>query len=318
MSKIFEVIYNSLENNNPVILMIVLKSEGSSPGREGFKMVVSSNGELFGSIGGGIMEYNLVEAARNKLREAEYSIELIEQLHDNGLDTDRSGMICSGSQTLAIIPFSSKDIDLICSIHESLKDSKESVLRVTQSGINLIIDKRNKQNFTFTFNNEKVWQYEENLFQQNIIYIIGGGHVGLALSKIMSFLNFYIVVLDDRSEIDTMKKNVFANEKIVISYDKIEDYIKEGDNNYLVIMTHGHKADELVLRKMLNKKVKYIGMMGSPEKVKYIFNNLLNDRIPVEKIKNIHSPIGIPIKSHTPEEIAISITAEIIKIKNAN
>jgi xanthine dehydrogenase accessory factor len=297
--------------------MIVVNSEGSSPGRPGFKMLVSSTGDLNGSIGGGIMEYNLVEQARKKLKEKDLSINIIRQFHNDESYNDRSGMICSGSQTMTLIPLIGKDQEIIYSILESIKDLKDYLLHISPNGLIIIPGKRNDKNNLFLFNNEMDWYYEENLNQKDLIYIIGGGHVGLALSRIMSILNFYIIVIDNRPEIDTIKKNNYANEKIIVSYDSIENYIKEGDNNYVVIMTFGHEADELILRKLMNKRFRYLGMMGSPQKIKQIFDNLINDEIPEEELNIVHAPIGIQINSHTPEEIAISIAAEIIKIKNS-
>jgi len=148
------------------------------------------------------------------------------------------------------------------------------------------------------------------------VYIIGGGHVGLALSRILSTLDFYVVVIDDRPDIDTLKKNSFADEIICKSYLEVDKLIPEGDSVYIVIMTAGHKADRLVLEKLINKSVKYLGMMGSRGTVDEIFSSLQKKGISKELFRKVRAPIGIQINSHTPEEIAVSICAELIKIKN--
>ena len=178
---------------------------------------------------------------------------------------------------------------------------------------NDLIQKR----IAFEFADEQNWKYQENITQQDTIYIIGGGHVGLALSKVMSLLGFYIVLLDNRPSLQTMELNQFADEKKVINYDDIEKYLEEGDHSYIAIVSHTHETDKFTLQKVMNKNFKYIGMMGSKSKVKNVMNELKQLGFSEEKLKRIHSPIGIEIKSETPEEIAISIAAEIIKIRNS-
>jgi xanthine dehydrogenase accessory factor len=132
----------------------------------------------------------------------------------------------------------------------------------------------------------------------------------------MKDLGFYVIVYDDREGIATMNNNIFANEKKIISYDKIGNEITESEKEYVTIMTFGHIADELVLKQLIRKKIKYLGMMGSASKVNQIYMNLLKAGYTKDDINNVHSPIGVSINSKTPEEIAISIAAEIIKIKN--
>ena len=90
----------------------------------------------------------------------------------------------------------------------------------------------------------------------------------------------------------------------------------EGDNVYVVIMTFAHKDDRRVLKRLLNKKIKYLGMMGSEEKVASIFSKLKEKGISQKELDWVDSPIGLPISSQTPDEIAISIAAKIISVKN--
>ena len=114
-----------------------------------------------------------------------------------------------------------------------------------------------------------------------------------------------------------MKKNLFANEKLVINYNDIEQYIPEGDRSYVAIMTTGHIADKLVLEKLVNKKLKYLGMISSKSKSKQVFQELTEAGVEKRRLELVHSPIGLNINSKTVEEIAISIFAEIIQIKNS-
>ena len=104
---IWRLIINSLKQNTPVMLLYVLESKGSSPGRQGFFMAVNANGEMEGSIGGGIMEHKFVEMAKEKLKAAGNELRdagIRKQLHDKSAAKNQSGMICSGEQTILLYP----------------------------------------------------------------------------------------------------------------------------------------------------------------------------------------------------------------------
>ena len=130
-------------------------------------------------------------------------------------------------------------------------------------------------------------------------------------------MDFYIALFDDRSDLNTLAKNEFVHEKKIIeSYEKIGDVIESGENVYTVVMTLGYKFDEIVIRKLFDKNFKYFGVLGSRAKMKTLLRNLEKEGFDKEKLSKIHTPIGLPINSRTPEEIAVSIAAEIIAVKN--
>jgi xanthine dehydrogenase accessory factor len=130
-------------------------------------------------------------------------------------------------------------------------------------------------------------------------------------------LIFHIVVLDDRAQVATMAANTYAQQKQVISYKNIGKHVSEGHQSYVVIMTFGHQGDERVLQQLAGKKLRYLGLMGSPAKIAQIIAHLKKKGIGAASLKKVHAPVGLPIHSHTPEEIAISIAAEIIQVKNS-
>jgi xanthine dehydrogenase accessory factor len=149
------------------------------------------------------------------------------------------------------------------------------------------------------------------------LFIVGGGHCALALSELMHKLDFYIHIIEERENLNTFLQNDAANEKIMVNdYTEIEKYIPSGSNNYVVLMTVGYRTDAIALRAVINKDLKYLGMLGSTTKIKELFAELINEGISEEKLKKVKAPIGIEIKSQTPEEIAVSIAAEIVKVKN--
>jgi xanthine dehydrogenase accessory factor len=317
-TKLFwDSVLKKIESGINCTLLVVTESDGSSPGREGFKMLVSTDGSLLGSIGGGALEHNLVEIAREKLKTNSMEIICKRYFHTDKGVVNKSGMICSGSQAVALIPLVLRDTEVIRAVYESTDKNREGVLNLSHTGMNSITGVSSVKEFDFTFVSENDWSFSERIGYLNSLHIIGGGHCSLALSKIMSELNFHITVYDDRQEVETMRINTYANEKKYVPFTELESLLKNGERVYAVIMTFGHKADELVLKQLIRKKLKYTGMMGSPSKVKQIFDNLLSEGFTKDELSKIHAPIGVQINSKTPEEIAISIAAQIIKIKNS-
>jgi xanthine dehydrogenase accessory factor len=296
---------NALVN---VQLLYVVKSEGSSPGRQGFKMAVAADGSFCGTIGGGIMEYKLVEKAKNLLVENSANVLLQQQFHDKEHSTNQSGMICSGSQVNVFIPLTIVDSNTIESI---IKEEKQTIF-ISPSGITVSND--NATGFQYLSDAE--WKYSEPIKKQRVIHIIGGGHTGLALSELMSFLGFYIYLYDDRKELNTIEENKFANEKIVVAYETIGDTVTTTKNDYVVIMTIGYRTDKIVLKQLIDKPFFYLGLLGSAKKIEQLFTELKAEGVAEEKLNTIFSPVGLNIHSKTTREIAVSIAAEIICEKN--
>jgi xanthine dehydrogenase accessory factor len=113
-----------------------------------------------------------------------------------------------------------------------------------------------------------------------------------------------------------MAANRWAHDRKVVDYDLIADHVKEGDRSWVVIMTFGHVHDRQVLEGLLGREYAYLGLMGSEAKVRQLFAAMLEDGTPAVELDGVKAPIGVPIGSHTPEEIAISVAAEMIAIRN--
>jgi xanthine dehydrogenase accessory factor len=161
------------------------------------------------------------------------------------------------------------------------------------------------------------WIYEEEFGFKNRLFIVGGGHCALALSKIMATMDFYLHMFEERKELNTYDSNTFVDEKMIVSgYSELQNFIPSGKNNYVVIMTFGYRTDDIALRSLIGNDYKYLGVLGSESKMKKMFEEWRKDGLPEEKLNKIHAPVGINVNSRTPEEIAISIAAEIIGVKN--
>lgn len=162
---------------------------------------------------------------------------------------------------------------------------------------------------------EHDWHYQEAIGVCKQAYIVGGGHVSLAVSKILATLDLDITVIDERDNPDTFSNNHYAQRKLNIPYRDISAAIAEGDQVFVLTMTHSHKTDEKVAGLLADKRVRYLGVLGSHKKIEQLKTNLA-PRLSVESLQRIRGPIGLPIKSHTPAEIAVSIAAELIQIFN--
>lgn len=295
----YKKVQEVLSEEKRLILLIVIANEGSSPGRKGFKMLVSKQ-QMYGTIGGGIMEHKLVEYAENLLNKPHFEPFIKHQIHDKSAPKDQSGMICSGQQTIAFYDVNSNYFALT---EEILSD-------------NLIAIHYSNQGITIHKPEVSEWLYSEYNALPQKVYIIGGGHVGLALSEVLSKLDFEIHLLDHRENLNTIMANHFVQSKQVVDFERIENYIPEGDSVYVIIMSFGYRTDDIIIRRLLNKNFRYIGMLGSATKIETLFRNLESDGYDKKQIAKVHAPIGIDIKSETTYEIAISVAAQLIKVKN--
>jgi len=149
------------------------------------------------------------------------------------------------------------------------------------------------------------------------LYLFGGGHISLPLAKMGKLLGFKIAVIDDRAEFANADRFPEADILLAEDFSKSFPRLKIDKSSYIVIVTRGHKHDELVLEWALGTPAKYIGMIGSKTKVETIFSHLLAKGITNQQLDRVHAPIGLEIEAQTPEEIAVSILAEVVKVRRS-
>ena len=313
---IWKNIAEKLENDLDVMLLVVIDNNGSSSGKPGFKMAVCRDGTLSGTIGGGPPEFNLSGMAMEKLDKRERTIFLKHQVHKAEAEADRSGLICSGEQWVAFYPLTSGDKELVRQIAAAEDGNESGVIEFSEKGIIYKLGESLHHSHKNPVSSMQEWQYAETTGLSPAIYIFGAGHVGFSLSRLMSQLGFHVRLFDDRQDLALMRDNTFANHKQTVDYKDIGDLVPDGEQVYVVIMTFAHKSDELVLRQLINKKIGYLGMMGSERKVAQVFRNIRDDGYDPKVLEKVDAPIGLPIGSQTAEEIAISIAAGIIKVRN--
>jgi len=310
---IWHFIKKFLEEEKKIALLIVAESSNSSPGRKGFKMAVNEEAEMMGTIGGGIMENDLLEYSLGLLFEGK-TTSIKRLYHSNSTTHEKSGLICGGRQTVIIKILSKKETNIVEHIIDNIKNRKSGELLINESTFNYT-DNSDLTRIQFSDDGQK-WEYREQIGFTETAYIVGGGHIGLAVSRIMKAIGFYVVVFDHRDDVFTIEQNEFADEIIICRYDEVGHNIAEGDKSYVMIATPMHAGDSGALKSVIKKNLKYIGLMGSKRKIKTIFQTLTDAGIDNRLFSKVHTPIGLEIEAETPEEIAISIAAEVIKVKN--
>lgn len=188
-----------------------------------------------------------------------------------------------------------------------------------------VIQQETPRKMVFNLNNEAAYDsglicggtleiFVEPILPQPILYLFGGGHVSTATARVASLAGFRIGVVDDRESFANAERFPMAAE-IHTSYEDAFEKIHPNASTYMVIVTRGHKDDMRVLEWAVKTDARYIGMIGSKRKVLSVYRALEKEGISLDRFKNVHAPVGLEIGALTPEEIAVSIAAELIAIR---
>lgn len=157
----------------------------------------------------------------------------------------------------------------------------------------------------------------EGLGREKRLVICGGGHVGIALVRLCRILGLPVTLLEDRAEFARNARSAGADRVICAPFDEALGEIPGDEDTFFVIVTRAHQFDHLCLRLISRKPHAYIGLMGSKKRVAALQEALLQEGAPADVIWAVHTPIGLSIGAETPEEIAVSILAEVIQIKSS-
>jgi len=245
-----------LEGGKRVALCTVIEKKGSGPRDIGGKMVVSEEGETFGTIGGGNLERALINESLKALREGKPKKAVFSLHKGGGGEAVETGLICGGELTMFI--------DVIEPKHR--------------------------------------------------LILIGAGHVAWPLAKLADIVGFSLVVVDDNEELANRERFPMA-EVITGNFNEILDKLEVGPRDFVVIVHGEPEHDYLALEKIIKRRPAYIGLLGSKAKAATLVKRLKEAGISDEDFKPLHAPLGLDIGAQTPEEIAVSILAEIINEK---
>lgn len=298
----------AVEAGQAAALLVVTASRGSSPGKAGAKMAVSLT-QSYGSIGGGALESEMLARARQMLVSGQDSPQILRFVHRDSPGVPSSGMICGGEQSLLIYPCRKQDSALFAQLHQACRQNRPVVCLIGPSGLHLQAADAAEMGGA----EDGDWFYRETVGLGKQAFIIGGGHVGLALSRILHGLDFNITVIDDRIEPATLQANHYARQKRCLPYAEIGAHVPEGKEVFAFIMTHDYRGDAAALQALAGKRLAYLGILGSRHKLACL-RSLLAGELTERQWRDLHAPMGLAIGSHSPAEIAVSIAAEVIQV----
>ncbi len=253
MLEVYQELVNVMQTGERAVLATVISSRGSAPRKAGVKMLIKQDGTFLGTVGGGGVERQVQEKAREVMNSGEPQIVHL----DLSGRKKEAAMICGGQMDVFLEP----------------------------------------------------------ILSQETLYLFGAGHISQGTAKAGKMLGFRVVVIDPRPEYNNSDRFPNADFLIVEEYNSAFSKLNVDEDSYVVIYTPGHVLDEQCLEFAVGTRARYVGMIGSRKKVKEVKERLLQKGISQQQLDRIHAPIGLEISAETPEEIAISILAEIIKVK---
>jgi xanthine dehydrogenase accessory factor len=338
---ISRVITEQLEAGKSVVLASIISVQGSSPRHVGTKMVIAEDGRNYGTIGGSLLEAAVIIEAKNVLLKKQSRFMPFEL---TGKDATASGMICGGKVMMLldyVVPITENqefftiwskvalgggDYYLLTKLKEVEGKVKIDSRAIFLSNGTVLgqndfseVDFNSLKQRLSAINNITILRtgdskiIVEPVRNLKTVYLFGAGHVALPTAQIAAQVDFRVVVLDNRAEYANVERFPGASEiHVVESFDKAFTDLEIDSDSFVVILTRGHQYDREVLEQALKTEAGYIGMISSQRKRAAIYQCLMDNGIKKEQLEKVHSPIGIPIGGETPEEIAVSIIAELI------
>jgi xanthine dehydrogenase accessory factor len=251
---IYEEIVKLRRAGRKAAVATIVNVRGSIPSYKTAKMLVRDDGSIYGTIGGGCVEADVWQAAREVMEQEKPRTLTFNLNQDPKFDT---GLVCGGTLDIFIEP----------------------VLPAAD------------------------------------LYIFGAGHVAASLYRSAQNAGFDCTIVDDRDLYANRERFPEAREILAEDFDQAMAKLSPSESSYIVIVTRGHRDDMRVLRWAVQTPARYVGMIGSKRKTIGIFRELQKESLPAELFDRVHAPIGLDIGAVTPEEIAISITAELIAVR---
>jgi xanthine dehydrogenase accessory factor len=339
-----------IRNKRRFVWTTVIRSSGSTPQKPGSSAIFDGDKLLAGTIGGGMMEADAGTLARELLDKGRSNL-----IHfDLDSEPDRDGAICGGNADVLMDADPALHTETLEALASSIQHGKRGVLvtligketeqsrkieRYWAEGENtdmlpdhisvLTGEGLRNQSAAITPTEPQVVKlpgqatspfelaFIEYVVPMPHLVIAGAGHIGKALSHLGKLLDFEVTVVDDRSEYASPENLPDADHVVVEDIGKFMDGLLVGPDTYVVIATRGHVQDGEALRPMIGSEAAYVGMIGSRHKVATMKKQFLDEGwASVEQWETIHSPVGLPIRSKSVQEIAISIAAQLITVRN--
>lgn len=328
----FQEMKQAKEEKRPFVFCTVLFKEGSGPRGAGAHMLVRAGQETTGTLGGGRAEYLAEEKAKELLAAPDPAAFLLLSfaLGTGGEQGDtKTGMICGGRITVAFLRdglFSDETLGKLTAFRagrdegylvlerEDGKHPAQVHAYLRQEAPAGILRHAGRTPF-FTQSPDGTLLYTEQVTSGGRVIVAGAGHVARALVPVLSLLGFPVTVVDEREDLASGEFFPTAQEVSCLPYDTLKEILPISERDFLIVMTKGHAGDTAVLEQYLTAHPAFIGCIGSRTKAQAVRERLLAAGFPQEDVDRIESPVGLPIGAKTPEEIAISIAAELVRVR---
>ncbi len=347
MRVVFEEAVNLLEEGDPIVVATVVRTKGSTPQKPGSKLLVRKDGSGVGTLGGGCVEGDIWFAAKELLKrggDTEYrEYELNEDL------AAEDGLVCGGTMFFQIDPVYSPEgyLSFAREIEDAYKGGASvalaSVIRAgggsAPAGAKLLIRDSGETEGTLGTaaldadaadrglglmphgRNEYV-QHEsgaeyfiEAYTTPPQLVVCGGGHVSKAIAPLAKPLGFRLFITDDREEFANPDRFPEADILMPLKPEEALPKLPINANTFIIVATRGHRYDNVALEAAAHTPAKYVGLMGSRRKTILIYEDLLRNGVPLDRVREIRSPVGLDVRARTPEEIAVSIIAEVLMFR---
>lgn len=335
MKKLLQDINALLQADEDIVLTTISGQSGSTPRVIGAKMLVKRDGTITGTIGGGIVEAAAIKEAAKCFELQESRLRFFDLTNGDAAESD---MICGGKLTvfLEYIPADNNNRKIFQSLYDTISGGKRAALVCGLNGTDIerfVVDAkgtpsrsdvpagllaevkriRTSTSAAAVIKHEGS-EYLVSYFSVNgQLFIVGCGHVATCTAEAAAKVGFRVTAMDDRVEFANSDRFPTADEiRVLHSFDNCFADYDINTESFLVIVTRGHMHDLDVLEQALKTDAGYIGMIGSRKKRDAIYTRLLEKGVTQEQLNRVNCPIGLPIEADTPEEIAVSITAELI------
>lgn len=352
MEDIYLKIVELFEENRLSVLATIIRQAGSSPRGIGTKFLILEDGSYVGTIGGGLLEAQVLNGAKEVF--ATHSPKRLD-FSLKGTDVEKTDMLCGGDVEIFLEPVSPENLHYLqifkrvaeidrrggSGIMATIVDAERwlpgdipkifmepggerigSLLGIQEIEDDLldsmaqILEKRQPKMIICRDDmGDELELFVEPVLSEPVLYIFGGGHISTQIVPFASKVGFKVVVIDDRPEFADPHKFPEAMEVYPYPFEGVMDRLPIDGSSYLVIVTRGHIHDKTVLTQSLKTPAKYIGMIGSRRKRNIVYQKILEEGFTREDLNRVHSPIGLDIGAETPEEIAVSIVAELIMVR---
>jgi xanthine dehydrogenase accessory factor len=337
---IFSIIAQHLATGEGLVAAVIVGRSGSAPRSVGTRMVMLEDGNSIGTIGGGILETQVRRLAKEVFRHRQT---LLREFSFTSEDAAKAGMICGGElqilihyvdgalpsqlelyQALSSTWMKRKRAWLITKLPSEneralpptqclLGDDDRSTGFMEQNRLREIVARAGSGRSELVVHADALYLVER-LGHEGTVFIFGGGHIARELAPLAKLVGFRTVIVDDREEFANRERFADADQVVVLdSFECAMPGLDIDENSYLVLVTRGHMHDKLLLVQALQTAAGYIGMIGSKKKRNAIYEALTKEGFSSRDFERVHSPIGLEIGAETPEEIAVSIVAELIK-----